>query len=172
MDAIGFVKTRGDTVSVVNLPFSEEPVVTEEVSRLTPDLVSQLTRYGAIALGLLIAYFAVVRPLLRSAPQIKIDDDLPDTPTGRAAQRMREEIKEQDLNWSMEQEAKRAREQRVERELEAQMVRMREREVASKAKYEEVLAYAAQYAKTEPKDAALLLRAWLAEPASDQQERS
>ena len=85
---------------------------------------------------------------------------------------MREEIKEQDLNWSMEQEAKRAREQRVERELEAKMVRMREREVASKAKYEEVLAYAAQYAKTEPKDAALLLRAWLAEPASDQQERS
>ena len=162
-DAIGFVQRRGDTVSVANLPFSEEPVAVEDTSRLTPDLVSQLIRYGAIALGLLFAYFAIARPLMRPVPLPPIDPDLPDSPQGRAAQRMREEIKDLDLSWAMEQEAKRAQELRVEREIEAQMERMREREMASKAKFEDVVAYATQYATEQPDDTALLLRAWVSE---------
>jgi flagellar biosynthesis/type III secretory pathway M-ring protein FliF/YscJ len=76
---------------------------------------------------------------------------------------MREEIKDMDLSWAMEQEAKRAQELRVEREIEAQMERMREREVASKAKFEDVVAYATQYAAEQPDDTALLLRAWVSE---------
>ena len=163
-DAIGFVQLRGDTVSVANLPFSEEPVpVAEDPGRLTPELTSQLIRYGAIALGLLFAYFAIARPLMRPVPLPPIDPDLPNSPQGRAAQRMREEIKELDLSWAMEQEAKRAQELRVEREIEAQMERMREREMASKAKFEDVVAYATQYATDQPDDTALLLRAWVSE---------
>ena len=163
-DAIGFVQRRGDTVSVANLPFSEEPIaVAEDPGRLTPELTSQLIRYGAIALGLLFAYFAIARPLMRPVPLPPIDPDLPNSPQGRAAQRMREEIKELDLSWAMEQEAKRAQELRVEREIEAQMDRMREREVASKAKFEDVVAYATQYATDQPDDTALLLRAWVSE---------
>jgi len=163
-DAIGFVQRRGDTVSVANLPFSEEPAAAvEDASRLTPDLVSQLVRYGAIALGLLFAYFAIARPLMRPVPLPPIDPDLPDSPQGRAAQRMREEIKDLDLSWAMEQEVKRAQELRVEKEIEAQMERMREREVASKAKFENVVAYATQYATDQPDDTALLLRAWVSE---------
>jgi flagellar M-ring protein FliF len=165
-DAIGFVQRRGDTVSVANLPFSEEPVAAEDASRLTPDLMAQLIRYGAIALGLLFAYFAIARPLLRPVPLPPIDPDLPDSPQGRAAQRMREEIKELDLSWAMEQEVKRAQELRVEREIEAQMERMREREVASKAKFEDAVAYATQYATEQPDDTALLLRAWVSETSS------
>ena len=76
---------------------------------------------------------------------------------------MREEIKEMDLSWSMGQEVKRAQELRVEKEIEAQMERMREREVASKAKFENVVAYATQYATDQPDDTALLLRAWVSE---------
>jgi flagellar M-ring protein FliF len=163
-DAIGFVQRRGDTVSVANLPFSEEPAAAvEDASRLSPDLVSQLVRYGAIALGLLFAYFAIARPLMRPVPLPPIDPDLPDSPQGRAAQRMREEIKDLDLSWAMEQEVKRAQELRVEKEIEAQMERMREREVASKAKFENVVAYATQYATDQPDDTALLLRAWVSE---------
>ena len=163
-DAIGFVQRRGDTVSVANLPFSEEPIaVAEDPGRLTPELTSQLIRYGAIALGLLFAYFAIARPLMRPVPLPPIDPDLPNSPQGRAAQRMREEIKDLDLSWAMEQEAKRAQELRVEREIEAQMERMREREVASKAKFENVVAYATQYATEQPDDTALLLRAWVSE---------
>ena len=162
-DAIGFVQRRGDTVSVANLPFSEEPVAVEDTSRISPDLMAQLVRYGAIALGLLFAYFAIARPLMRPVPLPPIDPDLPDSPQGRAAQRMREEIKEMDLSWAMEQEVKRAQELRVEKEIEAQMERMREREVASKAKFEDAVSYATQYATEQPDDTALLLRAWVAE---------
>ena len=162
-DAIGFVQRRGDTVSVANLPFSEEPVAVEDTNRLTPDLLSQLIRYGAIALGLLFAYFAIARPLMRPVPLPPIDPDLPNSPQGRAAQRMREEIKDLDLSWAMDQEVKRAQELRVEKEIEAQMERMREREVASKAKFEDVLGYATQYATEQPDDTALLLRAWVSQ---------
>ena len=162
-DAIGFVQRRGDTVSVANLPFSEEPVAVEDTSRISPDLMAQLVRYGAIALGLLFAYFAIARPLMRPVPLPPIDPDLPDSPQGRAAQRMREEIKEMDLSWAMEQEVKRAQELRVEKEIEAQTERMREREVASKAKFEDAVSYATQYATEQPDDTALLLRAWVAE---------
>ncbi len=174
-DAIGFVQRRGDTVSVANLPFSEEPMAVEDTSRLTPDLVSQLIRYGAIALGLLFAYFAIARPLMRPVPLPPIDPDLPDSPQGRAAQRMREEIKELDLSWAMEQEVKRAQELRVEREIEAQMERMREREMASKAKFENAVTYATNYATEQPDDTALLLRAWVSEagaPSSSGQDKS
>ena len=100
---------------------------------------------------------------MRPVPLPPIDPDLPNSPQGRAAQRMREEIKELDLSWAMEQEAKRAQELRVEREIEAQMDRMREREVASKAKFEDVVAYATQYATDQPDDTALVLRAWVSE---------
>ena len=163
-DAIGFVQRRGDTVSVANLPFSEEPAaVVEDIGRITPELTSQLVRYGAIALGLLFAYFAIARPLMRPVPLPPIDPDLPDSPQGRAAQRVREEIKELDLSWAMEQEVKRAQELRVEKEIEAQMERMREREVASKAKFDDVVAYATQYATDQAEDTALLLRAWVSE---------
>jgi len=166
-DAIGFVQRRGDTVSVANLPFSEEPTaVVEDTGRLTPELTSQLVRYGAIALGLLFAYFAIARPLMRPVPLPPIDPDLPNSPQGRAAQRMRDEIKDLDLSWSMEQEVKRAQELRVEKEIEAQMERMRERETASKAKFEDVVAYATQYASEQPDDTALLLRAWVAETSA------
>jgi flagellar biosynthesis/type III secretory pathway M-ring protein FliF/YscJ len=63
----------------------------------------------------------------------------------------------------MEQEVKRAQELRVEKEIDVQMERMREREIASKAKFEDVVAYATQYATEQPDDTALLLRAWVAE---------
>ena len=163
-DAIGFVQRRGDTVSVANLPFSEEPAAAvEDTGRLTPELTAQLVRYGAIALGLLFAYFAIARPLMRPVPLPPIDPDLPNSPQGRVAQRMRDEIKDLDLSWAMDQEVKRAQELRVEKEIEAQMERMREREMASKAKFEDVVAYATQYASEQPEDTALLLRAWVAE---------
>ena len=55
---------------------------------------------------------------------------------------------------------------RVEREIEAQVERMREREVASKAKFEDMVSYATQYASDQPDDTALLLRAWVAETGS------
>jgi flagellar M-ring protein FliF len=96
-DAIGYVETRGDTVSVVNLPFSEEPVV--PVALLNPDLVSQLVGYGAIALAVLFAYFAIVRPLLWPKPKASVEPEYiePVMPEMSAAERMREELQVQEV---------------------------------------------------------------------------
>jgi flagellar M-ring protein FliF len=171
-DAIGYVETRGDTVSVVNLPFSEEPVV--PVALVNPDLVSQLARYGAIALAVLFAYFAIVKPLLWPKPKapeepVFIEPALPEI---SEAERMREEMQVQEETWAAQQEAQKAREERVEREIQEQMARMREREIASKVKIDELVGYAINYAKEQPQDASLLLRAWVSEPSSPKQERA
>ena len=171
-DAIGYVQTRGDTVSVMNLPFSEEPVVPPAI--VNPDLVSQLVSYGAIALAVLFAYFAILRPLLWPKPKappkpVFIEPTLPELSD---AERMREEMQTQEETWAAQQEAQKAREDRVEREIQEQMARMREREIASKAKIDELVTYAVKYAKEQPQDASLLLRAWVSEPQSANQERT
>jgi hypothetical protein len=49
---------------------------------------------------------------------------------------------------------------------------MREREIASKAKIDELVTYAVKYAKEQPQDASLLLRAWVSEPQPANQERT
>ena len=172
-DAIGFVQTRGDTVSVMNLPFSEEPVVQPAI--VNPDLVSQLVRYGAIALAVLFAYFAILRPLLWPKPEPKppeaptfIEPTLPEI---SEAERLREEMLVQEETCAAQQESQKAREERIEREIQEQMARMREREIASKAKIDELVAYAMKYAKDQPQDASLLLRAWVSDPSAAKEER-
>jgi len=172
-DAIGYVQTRGDTVSVVNLPFSEEPVVQPAI--VNPDLVSQLVRYGAIALAVLFAYFAILRPLLWPKPKPKppeaptfIEPTLPEI---SEAERLREEMLVQEETWAAQQESQKAREERIEREIQEQMARMREREIASKAKIDELVAYAMKYAKDQPQDASLLLRAWVSDTSAAKEER-
>ena len=171
-DAIGYVQTRGDTVSVMNLPFSEEPVVPPAI--VNPDLVSQLVRYGAIALAVLFAYFAILRPLLWPKPKPPAAPAFiePVMPEVSEAERTREEMQVQEENWAAQQDAQKAREERVEREIQEQMARMRDREIASKAKIDELVSYAIKYAKEQPPDASLLLRAWVSEPQSANQERS
>ena len=172
-DAIGYVQTRGDTVSVVNLPFSEEPVVQPAI--VNPDLVSQLVRYGAIALAVLFAYFAILRPLLWPKPKPKppeaptfIEPTLPEI---SEAERLREEMLVQEETWAAQQESQKAREERIEREIQEQMARMREREIASKAKIDELVAYAMKYSKDQPQDASLLLRAWVSDTSAAKEER-
>ena len=171
-DAIGYVQTRGDTVSVMNLPFSEEPVVPPAI--VNPDLVSQLVSYGAIALAVLFAYFAILRPLLWPKPKAPPEPAFiePTLPELSEAERMREEMQTQEETWAAQQEAQKAREERVEREIQEQMARMREREIASKAKIDELVTYAVKYAKEQPQDASLLLRAWVSEPQPANQERT
>lgn len=171
-DAIGYVQARGDTVSVMNLPFSEEPVVPPSI--VNPDLVSQLVRYGAIALAVLFAYFAILRPLLWPKPPPPVEPEYIEPPLTEISEidRLREEMQLQEETWAVQQEAKKAREERVEREIQELTERMREKEIASKAKIDELVNYVISYAKDQPEEAALLLRAWTSEPQSGQQELS
>lgn len=169
-DAIGYVQSRGDTVSVANLPFSEEPVV--ETHLVTPDLVSQLLHYGAIALAVLFAYFAIVRPLIRPAkPPQPVEPLSSVMPEPDPAEKVRQQVAEQEAVWQAEQEARRALELRQQREAQEQASRLREQELASKNRLDELETYARDYANQNREMVAALLRAWVSQGSSGTQTR-
>jgi flagellar M-ring protein FliF len=167
-EAIGYVKERGDTVSVANLAFSEEPAV--EASVVTPDLLSQLLRYGAVALAVLFAYFALLRPLIQSVKpaaaklEPSLDGKDPGLTPNSSAELMRKQLQEQQEAWEIEQERLKAQKQREAMQSQQAAEAVRELEIASKKKYDELVQYASVYAREQSGDAALLLRAWLSEP--------
>jgi len=167
-DAIGYVNERGDTVSIANLPFSEEPAV--EASVVTPDLVSQLVRYAAIALVVLFIYFAIIRPLLKpyvpekmpvKEPELSAIE--PELVRANPAELMRKQMQDQQEAWDLEQELANAQRQREALQAQKDAEAAREREMASKKKYDDLVSYASQYTRDHANDAALLLRAWLSE---------
>jgi len=71
-EAIGFNKERGDSVNIVNAPFSQEPVIAaselawwKEPANLS--LGKEIGKGLAIVLGLLVVVFGVIRPAIKSA---------------------------------------------------------------------------------------------------------
>ena len=155
-DAIGFVGSRGDTVSVVNMAFSQEPVLPTPL--ISPEILSQLLAYLAIAAAILFAYFAIIRPLIgpqrpnvvaKAEPIAKLD---PMISLGEVTAPIAEKTEEQG-----EEE-----EEYVDPSTLTSMQRAR-REAAQRKVYEELLAYATEYAGKNPIETSLLLRAWLNE---------
>lgn len=175
-DAIGFQQTRGDTVSVANLPFSMEAPV--ETPAWTPELTSQLLSYGAIALAVLFGYFAVLRPLLRPPPppapvvEPVMPPAEPAVPALSARERLRQEIAERDEEWALQEEAWKAEADQRERMARAEAEREATRESQSKRLYDELLDYARGYVTQNQEKAAFLLRAWAAESKPGSGERS
>ncbi|MFO0306266.1 MAG: flagellar basal-body MS-ring/collar protein FliF [Burkholderiales bacterium] len=71
-EAIGFNKERGDSINIVNAPFSQDPVTaaTEIVWWKDPANVSLAKELGkglALMLGLLVIVFGVIRPAIKGA---------------------------------------------------------------------------------------------------------
>jgi flagellar M-ring protein FliF len=71
-EAIGFNKERGDSINIVNAPFSQDPVTAapETVWWKDPSNVSLAKEIGkgfALMLGLLVIVFGVIRPAINSA---------------------------------------------------------------------------------------------------------
>ncbi len=71
-EAIGFNKERGDSINIVNAPFSQDPIVaaTEIAWWKDPSNISLGKEIGkgiAILAGLLIVVFGVIRPAIKSA---------------------------------------------------------------------------------------------------------
>ena len=170
-DAIGYVQSRGDAVSVANLPFSEEIAV--ETSVLTPDLVSQLVRYGAIALAVLFAYWVIVRPLMRPPqkapePAIQMPAEAPAagsaSPPISPAEKLRQEMAEQEQAWAVQEEMLAIKEHQLARANEREGERKLEQETNSKRRYDELVGYLGEYVEQNRQAAGLLLRAWAAEP--------
>lgn len=86
--AVGFDATRGDLVSVENLPFDEsgnlpEPI-TERVLR-TAGQAAPLFRYGGLLLLLGAVFFFVIRPVMRQVEAIAVPRALPAPAAGPPA---------------------------------------------------------------------------------------
>lgn len=166
-DAIGYVQTRGDTVSVANLPFSVEAPV--ETPTWTPELTSQLISYGAIALAVLFGYFAVLRPLLRPPappvpavePVVSEPEPPPVVPTPR--ERLRQEIAEREEELALQEESWRMESEHRERAAQFEAERKLQQELSGKRLYDSLIDYTRNYVRERPQDAALLLRAWASE---------
>lgn len=157
-DAVGYVEERGDRVSVVNLEFSAPPAVPEEPV-LSNDLLADLIRYALIALAILFAYYALIRPFLKPAPvkedASKSGDDVLMTPAAPPIDLMGTPI-QPDLGVIDEpikdeeptpEDAMTEAEKRLEEE--------------KRKRYQDLLQHAEKFATEKPEETALLLRAWL-----------
>ncbi len=69
--AVGFLEERGDTISVVSIPFEEAPVADLEVPEaetpvVSPELISTAVRYLSVALVVIFTVLFVLRPIVKS----------------------------------------------------------------------------------------------------------
>jgi flagellar M-ring protein FliF len=163
-DAIGFVPDRGDTVSVVNLPFSslETPV---DKSLVSGELLSQLLRYLAIAVAVLFVWFALIRPLFRALTKPAVST-APVEPKLMPQAGLQDDQLGKEAALQAQREAWNAEELRREQEAQNSQVRQQEMEVAQKRRYDDLVGYLQQYVAQEPDKTALQLRAWVGEPQS------
>lgn len=163
-DAIGFVPARGDTVSVVNLPFSsvETPV---DKSLVSGELLSQLLRYLAIAVAVLFVWFALIRPLFRALTKSAVST-APVEPKLMPQAGLQDDQLDKEAALQAQRDAWNAEELRREQEAQNSQVRQQELEVAQKRRYDDLVGYLQQYVAQEPDKTALQLRAWVGEPQS------
>ena len=170
-DAIGFVPTRGDTVSVVNLPFSNMEVAVDKnpinglINSLTSaDLLSQLLRYLAIAAAVLFVWFALVKPFMRGRKSDAVPIEPVLTPGLDPTARQMQALRDKEGALVAQRQAWMAEDQRRDELQKEDLQRHQENEVARKKQYDGLVAYLQQYVAQEPAKAALQLRAWAGEP--------
>lgn len=167
-DAVGFVATRGDTVSVINLQFSKElPPPSEPI--LSNALIADLLRYAAILAALLFAYYALVRPFLKPkapepaplpvAPPEPVIPDVLVTEVEKVTAEVEPVLSASEATAEAEPTEMELEEESVEST--ASGTRKPLSEEKKRKLFEDLLAHAQQYAKDKPEETALLLRAWL-----------
>jgi flagellar M-ring protein FliF len=177
-DALGFNERRGDSVSVANIPFKIEPDLEPPFYKQAGviELSKEFFKFAIILGSLGIIFFGVVKPLL--FPK-KVDDALEE-------QRIEEEFDEK-IKAEMAQMDPKAREKRrMEMELLKERQRIAEEEERAqveqerakmeedrkradeekKQEYDELLAYAKDYAENNPKVVSSIFKEWLADDAA------
>ena len=67
--AIGLVAARGDVINVLSMPFVDPKIITAESESMPANLLYQfmpLIKYALIGLGMLLIYFILIRPIIKS----------------------------------------------------------------------------------------------------------
>ncbi len=83
-NAVGFVAERGDDVRVINMPFTEEPIMIEErpdVSKEIVPVVITVAKYSLPILGLILLFLFVIRPIIKAitTPVRRVEMKVPAT---------------------------------------------------------------------------------------------
>jgi len=174
-DAMGFSQQRGDSVSVVSIPFSP-PVSDEPPFWKQPTVVGVMKEFFkfliiATVLGLVTVF--LVRPILFPPPpkvveeEQRIEEEFDErvkaelqamSPAAREKRRLELELERERRRIQEEEERQRLEEER--RILEDKRKREEEEKAAE---YEELLAYAKEFVQKDPRVVAAIFKQWLQE---------
>lgn len=132
-DAMGYSQERGDTVSVINSPFSEnlKPEIPVWKDPQYHDLALEALQYLLIALAVFIVWRKVLRPLIQSLGQTNVATE-PAGPDSSAAGALRRSTEADEM-----------------------------RRASDISRYEENLKSARELAEKDPRAVAMVLRAWM-----------
>jgi flagellar M-ring protein FliF len=162
-DAVGFDASRGDSVSVVNMAFWQQPPAAIPPVISEGD-VNELLRYALIALGVLflslVAYFALLRPIHKklrelSQPPLGSQEDIRDVLVSDSieADQALDEENFEDLNDDEDD--------MMEDPSVAAARLAAEREADKRKAYEELLEYAKTFSAENPEKVSLILQSWM-----------
>jgi len=132
-DAMGYSQQRGDTVTVINSPFSEnqQPEIPVWKNPHYHDLALEALEYLLIALAVFIVWRKVLRPLIQSLGQARVATE-PAEPDSSAAGALRRSTEADEM-----------------------------RRASDISRYEENLKSARELAEKDPRAVAMVLRAWM-----------
>ncbi len=132
-DAMGYSQERGDTVTVINSPFSEnqQPEIPVWKNPHYHDLALEALEYLLIALAVFIVWRKVLRPLIQSLGQARVATE-PAEPDSSAASALRRSTEADEM-----------------------------RRTSDISRYEENLKSARELAEKDPRAVAMVLRAWM-----------
>jgi len=174
-EAVGFVDTRGDKVSVANIPFTPEKIISTPFYR-EPGVISfgtDLLKYGVIAAVLGFFVFGILKPMITPVPeQLVVDgvtmDEAEDerlkselaamSPEARAKRRLELEL-EREKRRIQDEEERHLREEEKRAEEEART----RADAEKKQEYEDLLEYTRDYVQREPRVVSTIFKEWLKE---------
>ena len=177
-DALGFNERRGDSVSVANIPFKIEPDLEPPFYKQAGviELSKEFFKFAIILGSLGIIFFGVVKPLLfpkemdEALEEQRIDEEFDEKiklemaqmdPKAREKRRMEMELLKERQRIAEEEERAQVEEERAKMEEERKRV-----DEEKKQEYEELLAYAKEYAENNPKVVSSIFKEWLADDAA------
>jgi len=174
-DAMGFSQQRGDSVSVVSIPFSppvsDEPPFWKQATFAS--VMKEFFKFLIIATVLGLVTVFLVRPILFPPPpkvveeEQRIEEEFDErvkaelqamSPAAREKRRLELELERERRRIQEEEERQRLEEER--RILEDKRKREEEEKAAE---YEELLAYAKEFVQKDPRVVAAIFKQWLQE---------
>ncbi|PMR77707.1 flagellar basal-body MS-ring/collar protein FliF [Billgrantia endophytica] len=147
--AMGFSQARGDEVEVVNSPFSRPVEDREELewwqSPELHNLALTFGRYLLVALGILLAYLLILRPLIKRHVQQPALAAAPGTG-------LRAQVGDETLDGTDGQ---------LEEDLEAERTYQKPKRRRKSSGYEDNLAELRELAQEDPRMVAMIIRSWM-----------